>query len=57
MDAKSNRSAQSKPRFIGRYKLDVKLGEGASGVVYRALDTLMDRDVAVKMVKTEFCLI
>jgi len=50
---KSNRNTRSMPRSIGRYKLDVKLGEGASGIVYRALDTLMDRDVAIKMVKTE----
>ena len=49
----SNRSAQTKPRSIGRYNLNVKLGEGASGIVYRALDTLMDRAVAIKMVKAE----
>ncbi len=49
----SIRNTQTKPRSIGRYELDVKLGEGASGIVYRALDTLMDRDVAIKMVKTE----
>jgi len=49
----TKRSRQPKPRSIGRYELDVKLGEGASGVVYRAYDTLMDRDVAIKMVKAE----
>ena len=49
----TKKSTQSKPRSIGRYKLNVKLGEGASGIVYRALDTLMDRPVAIKMVKEE----
>lgn len=38
---------------IGRYLLDSKLGEGASGVVYRAYDPVMDRDVAIKSVKAD----
>ena len=38
---------------IGRYHLDAKLGEGASGVVHRAYDPVMDRDVAIKSVKAE----
>jgi len=49
----TNKKRQPKPHSIGRYELDVKLGEGASGLVYRAYDTLMDRDVAIKMVKAE----
>ena len=36
---------------IGRYQVETKLGEGASGVVYRAYDPVMDRDVAIKSVK------
>jgi len=38
---------------IGRYHLDTKLGEGASGVVHRAYDPVMDRDVAIKSVKAD----
>ena len=38
---------------IGRYLLKEKLGEGASGIVYRANDPVMDRDVAIKSVKAE----
>ncbi len=37
--------------YIGRYKLENKLGEGTSGIVYRAYDPLMDRTVAIKAIK------
>jgi eukaryotic-like serine/threonine-protein kinase len=37
--------------YIGRYKLENKLGEGNSGIVYRAYDPLMDRTVAIKSIK------
>jgi len=38
---------------IGRYQLDTRLGEGASGVVYRAYDPVMDRVVAIKSARTD----
>ena len=38
---------------IGRYHVENKLGEGASGVVHRAYDPVMDRDVAIKSVKAD----
>jgi serine/threonine protein kinase len=38
---------------IGRYKVDSKAGEGASGVVYRAYDPALDRDVAIKLARTD----
>lgn len=43
----------SKTRKIGRYELQGKLGEGASGVVYRAHDPVLDRAVAIKLARTE----
>ncbi|GAB1232442.1 protein kinase domain-containing protein [Ferrigenium sp. UT5] len=42
------------PPFLGQYRLLRKLGEGATSVVYLGLDPFKNRQVAVKIIKSEF---
>src|SRR6185436_833474 len=39
--------------FAMRYRLDRRLGRGGFGTVYEALDTALDRRVAVKVIRNE----
>jgi eukaryotic-like serine/threonine-protein kinase len=43
----------SAPRSIGRYEVQALLGAGAMGEVYRAHDPVIDRPVAIKVLRPE----
>lgn len=46
-------SSPAEPVTVGRYQVQGRIGSGGMGVVYRAHDPELDRDVAVKLMNPE----
>ena len=44
----------SPPQIIAHYRMIAKIGEGGMGEVYRALDTKLGREVAIKIIPEAF---
>ena len=45
--------AFQKPDFISKYELKEELGRGACGIVYKGFDPFVQREVAVKIAKSD----
>jgi serine/threonine-protein kinase len=45
----ASENLSDQPESVGRYQVVAPLGRGAMGMVYRARDTVLDREVAVKI--------
>ncbi len=40
-------------QIVGNYKIEKKLGEGGMGAVYKGVDTMLEREVAIKALRPE----
>ena len=41
-------------QVVGNYKIEQKLGEGGMGAVFRGVDMMLEREVAIKFLRLNF---
>ena len=44
------------PAILGRYRIESEIGQGAMGIVYRATDPVLDRPIALKVIRLPFAM-
>ena len=47
-------STRSDPAQIGRYQVLERVGRGGMGVLFRGIDPVLDREVAIKLMLVDF---
>ncbi len=47
-------STRSDPAQIGRYQVIERVGKGGMGVLFRGMDPVLDREVAIKLMLVDF---